>query len=82
MGPIHVAPNGALGIVLMEHVIASAEEDRTVGIVHPVACWQEMVLGAQRICRKFLLHRVGARWILKCADECRADCSGGGDPKE
>ena len=47
--PIHVAPDGGLRIVLVEHVIASAEKDGTVGIVHPVVGGEQVILGAKRI---------------------------------
>ena len=82
MGPVHVAPDGALGIVLMEHVIASAEKDGTVGIVHPVAGGQKMILRTQGISSKFLLDVVNACRILNSANECRADGSAGGEPNE
>jgi hypothetical protein len=34
--PVHVAPNGGPGIVLVKHVIASAIADWPIGIIHPV----------------------------------------------
>src|SRR5580704_9625157 len=55
--PIHVSPNRCLRVVLMEHVIASAKINGTVGIVHPVVCGQKMILRAKGI---------GSQFAAKC----------------
>ena len=47
--PVHVAPDGGLRVVLVEHVIAAAVENGTVGIVHPVVSGEKMILRAERI---------------------------------
>ena len=49
MRPVHVAPDGGLRIVLVKHVIAPAEKNRAVGIVHPVVRGKQVVLGAKGI---------------------------------
>ena len=49
VGPVHVAPQGGLRVVLVEHVIAAAVENGTVGIVHPVVSGEKMILRAERV---------------------------------
>ena len=49
VGPVHVSPDGGVGVVLEKHVIAALEVERAVGIVHPVACGEEMELGAEGV---------------------------------
>src|ERR1700757_4037451 len=49
MPPVHVAPDRRLRIVLVEHVIPAAKKYWTVGIVHPIVCGKQMVLGSKRI---------------------------------
>src|SRR5579862_673512 len=56
--PVHVAPNGGVGIVLEEHVVFAAPEDRAVGVVHPVFGGEEVELGAEGVGGEFFLERV------------------------
>ena len=49
MVPVHVTPNGGVGVVLKEHVVVAVPEDGAVGIVHPVAFGEEMELGTERV---------------------------------
>ncbi len=46
VGPVHVAPDGGVGVVLVEHVVLAAEEDGRAGIVHPVAFGEVVEAGA------------------------------------
>ena len=36
MSPVHVAPFVAIGVVLIEHVVIAAVENRAVGVVDPI----------------------------------------------
>src|SRR5580704_9608335 len=47
--PVHVAPDGGVGIVLEEHVVLTAPEDGAVGVVHPVFGGEEVELGAEGV---------------------------------
>jgi hypothetical protein len=51
--PVHVAPDGGLRIVLVEHVIAAAIEDGSVGIVHPIVSGEKVILRPQGIGGEF-----------------------------
>ncbi len=48
--PVNVAPQRAVGIVLVEEVVDSLPLDETIRVVHPVLRGQEMVPRAVRIC--------------------------------
>jgi hypothetical protein len=47
--PVHVAPDGGVGIVLEEHVVFAAPKDGAIGVVHPVFGGEEMELGAKGV---------------------------------
>jgi hypothetical protein len=47
--PVHVAPDGGVGIVLEEHVVFAAPEDGAVGVVHPIFGGEEVELGAEGV---------------------------------
>ena len=47
--PMHVAPDGGVGVVLEKHVVEAAPENGAVGIVHPIFRGEEMKLRAKRI---------------------------------
>lgn len=64
MSPVHVSPNRALRIVLMEHVITTAKINGTIGIIHPVMSGQKMILRSQRIRGKLAAECV-CRGILR-----------------
>ena len=78
VGPVHVAPDRGLRVVLVEHVIAAAIEDGTVRVVHPVASGKQMVLRTQRIRGEFSAEGSGGRVRRgrKEASPCRRDCGG------
>jgi hypothetical protein len=63
--PMHVAPDGGVGIVLEKHVIKAVPENRAVGIVHPVFCGKQVKRRAERIDGKLGLQCIifGARKI-------------------
>src|SRR5580700_9243749 len=51
--PVHVAPDGGVGIVLEEHVVFAAPEDGAVGVIHPVFGGEEVELGAEGVGGEF-----------------------------
>jgi hypothetical protein len=55
--PVHVAPDGGVGVVLEKHVVEAAEIDRSVGVVHPITRGKEMKLWAERIGGELGLRR-------------------------
>ena len=57
--PIHISPHRGLRVVLMKHVIAATEIDRTIGIVHPVVRGKQMILGAKGIAGQLFAERGG-----------------------
>ena len=61
--PVHVAPDGGVGIVLEEHVVFAAPEDGAVGVVHPVFGGEEVELGAEGVGGE-ICWRVGGEEIL------------------
>ena len=40
VSPVHVPPNGGVGVVLVKHVVGVVPEDGAVGVVHPIL-WRE-----------------------------------------
>ena len=77
--PVHVAPDGGVGIVLEEHVVLAAPVDGAVGVVHPVLGGEEVELGAERIGGEF-----GGECVAEeiCGAECGESCCGGGGFQE
>ena len=51
VGPVHVSPDGSVGVVLVEHVVLAAIVNGGAGIVHPAAGGEEMEAGAVGIVR-------------------------------
>src|SRR5580704_16104953 len=47
--PVHVAPDGGVGIVLKEHVVFAAPEDGAVGVIHPVFGGEKVELGVEGV---------------------------------
>ncbi len=66
--PVHVSPDGGVRVVLKEHVVAAAPEDRAAGIVHPAARRLQVVLRAHGICR--LSGRLARRQIIGARGVC------------
>src|SRR5579883_157942 len=52
--PVHIAPNGRMRIVLVEHVILALPVDRPVRIVHPIGSGQQMILRTIRVTSRTL----------------------------
>lgn len=45
VAPVHVAPEGAVGVVLVEEVVPAAVEDGAIGVVAPVGRGMEVIDG-------------------------------------
>src|SRR5579859_30068 len=56
--PMHVTPNGGVGVVLEKHVVKTVPVNGAVGIVHPVFCGEQMKRWAKRIGQKFQAERI------------------------
>ena len=52
VAPVHMAPRGAVGVVLVEQVPFAAEEDRPVRVVHPPGRRKEMIRRPPRVLRR------------------------------
>ena len=59
VGPVHVAPDCGVGVVLEKHVVEIFPIDGGVGVVHPVFGGEEVELRAEEIGGEFLLEIVG-----------------------
>lgn len=46
VSPVHVSPDGCVGVVLVEHVVLATIKDGGAGVVHPSAGGKEMIAGA------------------------------------
>ena len=60
VAPVHIAPKGAVRIVLVEHVILALPVDGRIGIVHPIGRGKQMILGSVRIGRQLGSRRRGS----------------------
>lgn len=72
VSPMHVPPDGGIGIVLEEHVVMAVEIDGAVGVVHPVAGRKKMELRAEGI-----VGELGWGGRLVCEKIVRKSAEGG-----
>src|SRR5689334_18117239 len=49
VAPAHVPPHASVRVVLVEQVVFASIEDRTVGVVHEVGGWCEVILRTPRL---------------------------------
>src|SRR5882724_8543814 len=73
MVPVHVAPDGGVGVVLEKHVVEAVPENGAVGIVHPIFRREEMELRAKRIGGELSLKSVVSDEARGAASE-RREC--------
>src|ERR1700761_6718306 len=60
MSPVHVTPKGAIGVVLVEHMVVMVPINWPIRVVHPVCGGQQVKLRSQHISLKVLLR--GDAW--------------------
>ena len=75
VGPVHVAPDCGVGVVLEKHVVEALPIDGGVGVVHPILGWEQVELWAEGIGGEFFLEVV-SEW--PCAIWKRSENGGGG----
>src|SRR6266436_7586037 len=76
--PVHIAPNGGVGVVLEKHVVEAVPENGAVGIVHPIFCWEQMKLRAKWIAGEFRLKNFVGEEARRRAADARQRRNGNG----
>src|ERR1700719_2089698 len=74
VGPVHVAPDGRVGIVLIKHVVGVVPENWGVGIVHPIFWREQVELRAEWIGGELGLQIVARNWPGSTREDC--ECAG------
>jgi hypothetical protein len=46
MPPVHASPECPIGVVLIEEVVFAFPINKSIGIIHPIRWWKEMVSGS------------------------------------